>query len=151
MTYYKILQNGAVVDACYIFLRWVGKHHCLMICEPAQAEYVQSYDHTRVYRDHWLRPVPDGAPAYETAKIVVIDETEYDEIRALLDDGEEVPVDPAPPEPEPVGPDDPVEPDERPMTVAEMREKITEQQGSIDMLIECVLEMSEIIYGGDTL
>ena len=47
-----ILQNGAVVDACYIFLRWVGKHHCLMICEPAQAEYVQSYDHTRVYRDH---------------------------------------------------------------------------------------------------
>ena len=95
--------------------------------------------------------MPDGAPAYETAKIVVIDETEYDEIRALLDDGEEVPVDPAPPEPEPVGPDDPVEPDERPMTVAEMREKITEQQGSIDMLIECVLEMSEIIYGGDTL
>ena len=37
------------------------------------------------------------------------------------------------------------------MTVAEMREKITEQQGSIDMLVECVLEMSEIIYGGDTL
>lgn len=148
MTYYKIMQNGAVIDAGYTFLKWVEKHHCLMICEPAQAEYVQSYDRTTIYHDSWLRPVPTGAPACEAAKVVVIGETEYDEIRALLDDGEEVPVDPVEPEPEPIEPDDPVEPDDRPMTVAEMREKIAEQQESISMLIDCILEMSEVVYGG---
>ncbi len=148
MTYYKIAQNGAVVDAGYIFLRWVEKHRCLMTCDPTIAEFVQAYDRTRVYHDHWLRPVPAGAPAYESATVTVIGETEYDEIRALLDDGEEIPVTPAEPDPPPVEPDEPVEPDDRPMTVAEMREKITEQQASIDMLIDCILEMSEVVYGG---
>lgn len=149
MTYYKIMQNDVIVDANYVFLKWVAKHHCLMVCDPTQAEFVQSYDMGTVYHDRWLRPVPDGAPAYETASVIVIGETEYDEIRALLDDGEEVPYVPDEPEPPaPVNPDEPINPDERPMTVAEMREKIIEQQESIDMLIDCILEMSEVVYGG---
>ena len=149
MTYYKIIQNDTVIDANCVFLRWIAKHRRLMVCEPKDAEFVQSYDQTKFYHDNWLRPAPAGVPAYESAQIIVIDATEYDEIRALLDDGEEVPHIPDDPEPPvPVDPDEPVNPDDRPMTIAEMRAKIAEQAESIDMLIDCILEMSEVVYGG---
>jgi hypothetical protein len=63
----------------------------------------------------------------------VITEAEYDE---LSQDYPE-------PTPQPDDPDD----DIAPMTLPEMRQKIEELQAANDTLTECVLEMSEIIYG----
>ena len=64
---------------------------------------------------------------------IIITEAEYDELSQDY------------PEPSPQ-PDDPDE-DIAPMTVPEMRQKIEELQASNDMLTECLLEISEIIYG----
>lgn len=55
---------------------------------------------------------------------------------------------PDPPDPEDDDPDIPDEDDEPPMTRAELTAKVKEQADTIDMLTECILEMSEIIYGG---
>lgn len=150
MTYYKIIRDGEAVDAAHTFLRWDTRHTCLMACEPEAASYVQSYDGEHVYRVGWLNPLPEGAPVYETVECKIIDEQEYEDLRAVMDEGETVPepVEPedggevTPPEPEPD-----VEPEDRPMTVREMREKIAAQEEQIAMLTDCILEMSEIVYG----
>lgn len=150
MTYYKIIRGGNAIDAGCVFLRWDARHRCLMACEPRDAHYVQSYDGTTVYRVGWLNPLPDGAPMYRVVEAKIIDESEYADLIEVLPDGETVPEpdDPEPsPDPEPEPSPDP-EPEHR-MTVQEMREKITEQEETITMLTECLLEMSEIVYGGE--
>lgn len=126
MTYFKIIDNGEAVDAGWMWLRWNAKHQCLMVCEPREAYYVQNYTETAIYRLGWLNPLPNGAPMYPAAEGAIIDAQEYDELIASLDGGETVPEPPEPePEPEPPEPEPEPQP-ERPMTVAEMREKILE-------------------------
>lgn len=150
MTYYKIIRDGNVVDAAFTFLRWDERHNRLMGCEPKDAQFVQSYDGGSVYRVEWLNPVPEALKdRFETVEAALIEKQEYLDLRAVLDDGETVPepepVQPEPtPEPEP-GPDVPEA--EKPMTVQQMREKIAEQDATIQMLTDCILEMSEVVYG----
>ena len=155
MTYFKIINNGEAVDAGWMWLQYNTRHRCLMACEPRDAHYVQSYDGATVYRVGWLNPVPEGAPTYPEADARIIDPEEYNDLIEILDEGETVP-EPDEPEPEPDEPDegDDQEPDEgetpeRPMTLQEMRAKIAEQEETISMLTECLLEMSEIVYGGE--
>ena len=44
MTYYKIVQDGNVVDAGFVFLKWNEKHHCMLSCEVNEAQFIQSFD-----------------------------------------------------------------------------------------------------------
>ena len=127
MTYFKVIANGAAVDAGWMWLQWNARHQCLMACEPNTAHWAQSYDGHTVYRFGWLNPVPDGAPVFPTVEAAIIDAQEYDDLIAVLDGGETVP-EPVEPEPEPEpAPEPEPEPEpERPMSVAEMRMKIAE-------------------------
>lgn len=159
MTYYKIIQNGAAVDAGYTFLRWDTRHSCLMGCEPRDAHFVQSMDGETVYRVGWLNPLPDGAPVYPTVEAAIIDAQEYDDLIAALDGGETVPepVEPEP-EPEPTPEPEPEPQPERPMTVAEMRAAIAEltsmeakdnyAKGSFFVLHDVVYQATEPILKG---
>lgn len=126
MTYFKVIANGAAVDAGWMWLQWNARHQCLMACEPNAAHWAQSYDGSTVYRFGWLNPVPNGAPEYPTVEAAIIDAQEYDDLIAVLDGGETVP-EPVEPEPEPEpAPEPEPEPEDRPMSVREMREKIAE-------------------------
>ena len=150
MSYFKIIQNGAVIDAGFAFMRWDLVHGRMLYCEIDDAEMVQGYGGETIYHAAWLRPVPAAAGSIDTAEVVVITSAEYEDIVALLDDGEDVPVTPEEPPEEPQdaeGGDEPSEPEERPMSISEMRQTILEQQAMIDMLTDCLLEMSEIVYG----
>lgn len=151
MTYYKIIVDGSVVDAAFTFLRWDERLNRLLGCDPKDAHFIQSHDGNTVYRVGWLNPVPDAAKVrYETVDAEIVDKQEYDDLRAVLDSGETVP-EPDDEELQPDVSDDTTEeePDaEKPLTVQQMREKIAEQEASIAMLTECLLEMSEIVYGG---
>ena len=150
MTFFKVIENGEAVDAGWMWLRWNAKHNCLLACEPREAHYAQNYTETAIYRIGWLNPLPEGAPTYPMAEASIIDAQEYDDLLAALDGGETVPepVDPeSTPEPDPAP--DPAPEQERPMTVAEMRAILAELQEQNAMLTECILEMSEIIYGGE--
>ena len=108
-----------------------------------------------MWRVQWLNPVPSGAPVFETVEAVEISKDEYLEIREKLDDGFEIVVPEEIPEEE-IPQDEPIEVPsvEKVMTPEEMRRKIThletviaEQAVTNNLLMECLLEMSEIVYG----
>lgn len=138
-----------VVDAGATWLTWNAKHRCLMMCGPDAASYVQGRDQKTIYTADWMLPAKHGWPTAAEVTVTVIDAVEYDEILAMLNDGEEIPdiPEPEPPQPDPDEPEEP-EPEERPMTIAEMRQFIADQQEQINMLTDCILEMSEVVYGG---
>ena len=154
MKYYKVISNGLVIDANYVWLKWQTKHRILLGCEPHEANYIQSSDQTHVWRVQWLNPVPADAPTFETVEAVEISEEEYLEIRKQLDDGFEVVVPEEIPEEE-IPEDTTIEaPSVEVMTPEEMRRKIVyhesalvEQAKTNDVLTECLLEISEVIYG----
>lgn len=150
MTYYKIIMDGSAVDAGFTFLRWDDRHSRLMGCDAQDAHFIQSGDGHTVYRVGWLNPVPDAAKGlFDTVEAAIINQQEYDDLRAMLDSGETVP-EPDGGESQPdAQPDDSEEgpASEKPLSVQQMREKIAEQEATIAMLTECVLEMSEVVYG----
>lgn len=149
--YYKIIRDGQVVDAGEMWLRWQHKNRIMLHCDPSEAQFVMAYDGSAIYRVQWLNPAPAEAGTYEVVEAAIIDKQEYLDLRAVLDDGETVPV----PEPVVPEPDLPPEPEireelpetERKMTVEEMRQRIKSQDEQITLLTECILEMSGIIYG----
>lgn len=154
MKYYKVISNGVVIDANYMWLKWQTKHRILLGCEPSEANYIQSSDQEKVWRVQWLNPVPAGAPTFEMVEAVEITEEEYLEIRKQLDDGFEVVVpEETPPEEEIPEDTTPEVPSVEIMTPEEMRRKIVqleadlaEQAKTNDILTECILEMSTVIY-----
>lgn len=162
MNYYKIIENGTVIDANCIFLKWQRKNNILVGCDASEANFIQSSDQEKVWKVDWLVPADVDAGEYPSIEAVEITKEEYDELRAQLDAG----LNPEVPEEEseiPSEPDEPGEevPSEKVMSVEEMRRKITaletaleeqkiingEQMERNDFLEGCLLEMSEIVYG----
>ena len=125
MTYFKVIENQAAVDAGCMWLQWNTRHNLLMACETREAHYAQSYDGQTVYRIGWLNPLPDGAPVFPVVEARIIDRQEYEDLIAVLPDGETVP-EPPEPEPEPEPQPEPEPDPERPMSVQEMREAIAQ-------------------------
>lgn len=140
MTYFKVIENGAAVDAGQMWLQWNERHGCLMACEPREAHYAQSYDGETIYRFGWLNLLPDGAPSYPVAEASIIDAQEYEDLMAVLPEGETVP-EPPEPGPEPGGDDTEPEPGgddtepEHPMTIAEMRQRIRELEEALNIIM----------------
>lgn len=96
MNYYKVLRDGIIVDANYVFLRWSEKHKILLGCDPEDGQFIQSSDQTSIWRTDWLNPAPDAvAVLYELVDAVEIKKEEYDTLRSILDSGK------TPEEPEP--------------------------------------------------
>ena len=147
MAYFKIIQENQIVDAGSTFLRWSIKWQQLFDCDPEEAQFVQS-NKAIVYHDEWLRGSPEVVDSVVEARIVVIEQNEYDEICELLGDDQiiDIPVEEYPIEVEPQQEEAPVE---KQQTVTEMRETIKAQQEQISMLTDCILELSEIVYGGE--
>ena len=148
MRYFKIIQNGDIIGCGTNFIRWFPRVRRFAICDMEQAQGVQDSISGEKFHAEWLYDIPEVATyTFPTAEIVLIDADEYNDIYEELLDGEPIPIPEPEPEPEPQPEPDPeVEPEPR-MTVQEMREKIAEQEEQIAILTECLLEMSEIVYG----
>ena len=135
MDYYKIIMDGAVIGAGCTFLKWHPAKGRFMYCGINVAERVQDAVTERLYHADWLIRSPPEAEPCDEATVEMISAAEYDEIIALLDDGETIPV-PEPeeePAPEP-GPSPDPEP-ERPMTVQEMRDRIAEMEETLNIIL----------------
>lgn len=155
MNYYKVIRSGTVIDVGFMFLKWSRKHRCMIVCDPSEAQFIQSSDQEQIWRVGWLNPAPPEAGVFETVEAVEINEEEYLAILLQLDNGEEIHDDPEPmPEESTEEEDNPdEEPQEAVMSVAKMRrriasleEQIREQVKRNDLLEGCLLEMSEIVY-----
>lgn len=135
MTFFKIIQDSKVINVGCTFLKWNNARQKLYICDVDDAQFAQALDEDKIYRADWLNPAPEEAGKFETADVVVIDEVEFDELKELLSEGEDVPEEFI--EEKPLIEVRHYETDEeKPMSIAEMREKILEQQKQIEALLE---------------
>lgn len=145
MTYYKIIQNDRVIDAGFTFLKWNERRQRLNLCDEDQAQFVQSYDQKKIFRDVWLKPFPKCDIVFENAQVFIITQEEFEDIRALLDGDEEIPVLSDSPE-ETIQVVEPVKPvEETPLSISEMRRIIQEQQAQITILAQKLTEVSETL------
>jgi len=137
MMYYKIIQNGQVIGAGCTFLKWNAAKRRFFYCGVDDAERVQDTITERLYHAEWLALSPPEAGQADEAAVEIITASEYDEIIALLIDGETI-QEPDDPEPEPI--QEPVqEPEpERPMTVAEMRSAVAEMDDVLNIILGVV-------------
>jgi len=137
--YYKIISEGAIVDACdgMSYVRWQAKNRIFLSCDAADADGVITSDGADIYLLTGADPV-EGV-AYAT--ISEITEEEYIALREELDAGDEI-----------------VEPDAEPDTDPDdsgpgktrlrlLEERVAELSAANAMLTECILEMSEVVYG----
>ena len=133
MRWFKIIEDGETKTAVeYDSPVWVRmKNGILLRCSEGQAQGILHYDGIEVFLLQGKAPIP-GRENIRTA--VEITMTEYEKIINEDYDDEDIP-DP-----------DPDEDTEEQMTIRQMRERIKELTESNEMLTECILEMSEIIY-----
>lgn len=132
--FYKIVVDGIVVDAAenLSYVLWQEKNHIWLSCERRYAKGIVSTDGESI----WLLPtVPDMA-GYSHCEIFEIGEEEYREIRDEIDAGREVPYTPD-------------EGEEVPEPDTPGKTRMQQLEETVDMLTECLLEMSEIVYGGE--
>lgn len=155
MTYYKIVEDGKITGAGYTpeLRRVQAKHLILITADENDAEYIQIGE--ELYRDNWFAAPKYLELPYKAAKITVISKEEYDSIKEAMQQDEEI-FD----EPEDVGsgsdsseaPDEGTEETETLPSarerLAQLEEQVETLQQTNDMLTECLLEMSEIVYGG---
>ncbi len=144
MTFFKVIKDNQIIDAGSTFLKWNVKWQQLFACDAEDGQFVLSLKEI-VYHDDWMRRCVFEISNVEEARVVCIEQKEYEEIRELLSDNEiiDIPVEEYPIEVEP----EPVQP-EKQKTVNEMRTLLKEQQQQIDLLTGCILELSELIGTG---
>jgi len=137
MAYFKIIQDDKIVSVSHVFLKWNEARKNFHLGDTDKGQFVLAFDESKVYRDEWMKPIPEEANGYEHATVQAIDEAEYEDLKALLSEGEQVQEDPEPVVQEPIHvPEEPEE--EKPMSIAEMREIIKMQQKQIEALMETV-------------
>jgi hypothetical protein len=156
MSFYKILADGKVLDVNDVFLRWQPRHGVMMICSPEKAQFVCPRDCSAYYHASWLNEPSEGAVYDGDIECEEIGETEYKELLEKLDAGGTV----KNPEPDTgedgsgdTGPGEDNTGDsggQQKPTVVDMKQLVETCAGlqkQVQMLTDCVLEMSEEVYG----
>ena len=142
MSYYKIILQDEIIDVGMNFMYWDTQVNRYIYCDATHGEFIYGEVKGGFYHTYWLNT---PSIQYTEATVLEVTASEYDELYEQLKEGENITNIPyAPPSlpevvPEPV-------PVETPMTIQQMRDKIIKQGQMIDMLTECLLEVSEVIY-----
>ena len=149
MNFYAILADSKVIDVNTVFLRWLASRGVMIICAPEQAEFICPRDGSAIYHPGWLNKPPDGAVYDGDVDAEEITEAEYKELLARLEAGEAV--DKPDPDPGETGGEEPGGDtgDSGGHTVADMKQLVETCAGlqkQVQMLTDCLLEMSEEVY-----
>ena len=156
MIFYKILADGKVLDVNDVFLRWQPRHGIMIVCDPAKAEFICPRHCSGYYHPSWLNKPPEAAVYDGEIDAEEITEAEYRALLKQLEAGETV----NNPEPDPggtggedtgTGGDNTGDSGgQQKPTVADMKQLVDTCAGlqkQVQMLTDCVLEMSEEVYG----
>lgn len=132
--FYKIVVDDIVVDATeeLNYVLWQEKNRIWLSCDERYAKGIVSTNGESI----WLLPSAPDMDGYSHCEIIEIGEEEYREIRDEIDAGEEVPYTPD-------------EGEEVPEPDTPGKTRIQQLEENVEMLTECLLEMSEIVYGGE--
>lgn len=90
MTFYKLIDGAnfiGVGSSCDL-RKHQKKHNILLASDEDSAQYIQIDG--MLFRDDWFAPVGDDGYAYTVVHIIVIDEEEYNALKAAVDAGEEI-------------------------------------------------------------
>lgn len=135
MTFYKIVENNNIISVGCVFLKWNIKRHKFNICDVDEGQFVQTYDEKAIYRADWMKPAPNEASGFNVAKVIIINQTEYEDLKAMLDEGESIQEEVV--EPVLVQHVEVHEPEkEKPMSIAQIRELLVKQQEQIELLMQ---------------
>ena len=148
--FYKIMQGNTVIDAIadVQYVVFQERNRLNIIGKKAEAFGIMSSDMSTIWHVEGLADIPAGSD-YQTVEAVEITEEEYNTLREQLAAGDVVE------DPEEEQPPDQGETEEPEvvMTPTEMRLRINELTATVaalteekDMLMECVLEMSAVVY-----
>lgn len=88
MNYYKIYENGIVVDVNHLFFRVQAKFNRIIPCEPREAQLIKASKEEKYYTTNWLLPLIKPLPSVTSIEAAEIDEEEYNKLRAQLDQDE---------------------------------------------------------------
>lgn len=148
--FYKIMQGNTVIDAIagVQYVVFQERNRLNIIGKKAEAFGIMSSDMSTIWHVEGLADIPAGSE-YQTVAMVEITEEEYDTLREQLAAGDVV----EDPEEEQQPDEGTTEEPEVVMSPTEMRLRINELTATVealtaekDMLMECVLEMSAIVY-----
>ena len=130
--FYKIVSNWKIVDACteIHYVRWQAAHQIFLSCDATWADGILTSDGAYVYLIEGADTIQD----LPYATFSEITEEQYNEIMEELDRGDPI--------------DDDTEPsgESEPVVKHELVERLESLEQQNEMLLECLLEMSEIVY-----
>lgn len=137
MRYFKVVSSGLIVDASteneMVFVRWQERNRQWLRCAEHVADGLVASDGSAVYLLHEMT----GMDGFRLVTYEEIDQATFEELREEIDAGRTVP--------EPEEEEEPDSPGKTRLTLLE--EQVAALLEANEMLIGCVLEMSEIIYG----
>lgn len=126
---YKIIYQNMIIDVMkkLKYCKYVRIANRTLLCDKTSANCIVSSNGEQVYHIKGTLAVPTN---YKTVEIVEIDKEEYDYLCSLT--VQENPI----PSNMDKDLDDPIV----------LKQRVSELQSEVDMLTECILEMSSIIY-----
>ena len=140
--FYRIISDGLIVDACdgLRYVRWQEKNRVFLACGEQDADGIVSEDGSRTY-------LLDGCPHVMDlphARAEPVTEEEYRSLVNALAENGMISGETA----ETAAQEDyPIAKSELMERLETLEESNRQLEGSNLMLLECLLEMSEIVYG----
>lgn len=146
--YYKLIKNGAVIDAVDELATWLkGQKYAGPVAArgPEEADGIVASDQSASFNIEGRREL---CPEWETVKIEEIDVNEYEALKEKLNDG---PIEGEMPGDSEAGTGSTGAVADRAallQRVEDLEQQVEQQAATTDMLLECLLEMSEAVYAG---
>lgn len=84
MIFYKIIKENTITDVAYGFFKFQTPHYNIVPCEEGEAELLQSSDKQTFYTTDWLKKLPKNIKKEEVIAIR-ISEQEYEELKQQLE------------------------------------------------------------------
>lgn len=144
--YYKVVSDGQIVDVSIgvNYVRWSKHNNRMICCDAEDAEGFVSSDGTRVF----LLEGSGSREGMTYARLAEITQEQYEIIlQELIDNGViDDPDAPQPDEPDD-GDDEGDDGGQEPVAKSKLMQRVEALEEQNAMLVECILEMSEIVYG----
>lgn len=145
MRYFKIIKENNVIEVSTILIRIDRNHNIPFNSDINKAQFVQSRNGETLYHDNWLRSVQDVTYDYEPATIIEINQSEYEELEAMLEEYETLQVE-LKPDTETITQEICEEyennKEEKPMSISEMRAKIEELTDLVSKLTSVISKLN---------
>ena len=127
---YKIIYENMIIDVMSKpkYCKYVKIANRTLLCDKSSANCIVSSDGEQVYHIKGTLAMPNK---YKSVEIVEIEKEEYDYLCSLTIQENPIPVDQQEDEL-----DDPIV----------LKQRVSELQNEVNMLTECIIEMSTILY-----